>query len=167
MPGLKGGINHTYGGEIDVLPTLLNLTGIKDTDSIQFGQDLLSPQRNQTVAFRNGDFVSPDYTKVGSTYYNTKSGEIIKDPAAPVKTTLDELTNHVATELSLSDSVITGDLLRFYEPAWFKKVDKTKYSYKKSKALKTLKADANKDTLEKQDGKSTEDLYKTDAPELK
>ncbi|MCH4172727.1 MAG: LTA synthase family protein [Lactobacillus sp.] len=167
MPGLKGGINHTYGGEIDVLPTILNLTGIKDTDSIQFGQDLLSPQRNQTVAFRNGDFVSPDYTKVGSTYYNTKTGDVIKDPAAPIKTTLDELTNHVATELSLSDSVITGDLLRFYEPAWFKKVDKTKYSYKKSKALKALKADANKDTLEKQDGKSTEDLYKTDAPELK
>ena len=25
MPGLKGGINHTYGGEIDVRPTLFNL----------------------------------------------------------------------------------------------------------------------------------------------
>ena len=25
MPGLKGGINHTYGGEIDVLPTLEDL----------------------------------------------------------------------------------------------------------------------------------------------
>ncbi len=28
MPGLKGGINHTYGGEIDVRPTLFNLLGM-------------------------------------------------------------------------------------------------------------------------------------------
>ena len=28
MPGLKGGVNNTYGGEIDVLPTLLHLLGI-------------------------------------------------------------------------------------------------------------------------------------------
>lgn len=65
MPGLKGGINHTYGGEIDVMPTLLNLLGVKNTGTVQFGSDLLAPNRNQTVAFRNGDFVTPTYTKWG------------------------------------------------------------------------------------------------------
>ena len=75
MPGLKGGVNHTYGGEIDVLPTLLNLLGVKNTDTIQFGSDLLAVNRNQTVVFRNGDYVAPDYTKVGSTYYDTKTGK--------------------------------------------------------------------------------------------
>ena len=59
LNGLKGGINHTYGGEIDVMPTLMDLLGIKDTGTVQLGQDLLSNNRSQTVAFRNGDFVSP------------------------------------------------------------------------------------------------------------
>ena len=40
MPGLKGGINHTYGGEIDVRPTLFNLLGINDQNMIQFGHSL-------------------------------------------------------------------------------------------------------------------------------
>lgn len=39
---LKGGINHTYGGEIDALPTILHLLGIKDNNTVQFGNDLLS-----------------------------------------------------------------------------------------------------------------------------
>ena len=33
MPGLKGGINHTYGGEIDVRPTLFNLLGISNAEN--------------------------------------------------------------------------------------------------------------------------------------
>lgn len=33
---LKGGIKHTYGGEIDVMPTLLNLLGIKSKGLILF-----------------------------------------------------------------------------------------------------------------------------------
>ena len=59
MPGLKGGIDHTYGGEIDVLPTIEDLLGISSKNYIQFGQDLLSPERNQIVPFRNGDWVTP------------------------------------------------------------------------------------------------------------
>src|SRR5699024_10102513 len=73
MDVLKGGINHTYGGEIDVLPTLLNLLGISNKNMIQFGSDLLSSEHSQVVAFRNGNFVTPEVTKVGSTYYNTKT----------------------------------------------------------------------------------------------
>ena len=65
MPGLKGGIDHTYGGEIDVLPTIEDLLGISSKNYIQFGQDLLSPERNQIVPFRNGDWVTPKYTKIG------------------------------------------------------------------------------------------------------
>ena len=55
MKGLKGKIDPTYGGEIDVLPTLLNLLGIKNQDTIQFGHDLLSKNAPQLVAQRNGD----------------------------------------------------------------------------------------------------------------
>ena len=68
MPGLKGGIDHTYGGEIDVLPTIEDLLGISSKNYIQFGQDLLSPERNQIVPFRNGDWVTPKYTKYNGDY---------------------------------------------------------------------------------------------------
>ncbi|MCH4010395.1 MAG: LTA synthase family protein [Companilactobacillus sp.] len=167
MDGLKGGVNHTYGGEIDVLPTLLNLLGIKDNDMIQFGSDLLSPEHSQIVAFRNGDFVSPKVTKVGSTYYNTKNGKVDKNLSAQEKA---KMSNRVTTELSLSDRVINGDLLRFYHPAGFTKVDKKDYSYKKSTALKRLKEARTKNgtsILAQNDNKSLLDLYQTDAPELK
>ncbi|MCQ5003145.1 glycerol phosphate lipoteichoic acid synthase, partial [Escherichia coli] len=49
MEGLKGGVNHTYGGEIDVLPTIEDLLGISSNKYVQFGQDLLSKNRNQIV----------------------------------------------------------------------------------------------------------------------
>ena len=167
--GLKGGINHTYGGEIDVLPTLLDLLGVKNTNTIQFGQDLLAKNRNQTVAFRNGDFVSPTYTKIGGTVYDTKTGDPLQLTSAQKKT-VDQLQNHVTTELSLSDRVIYGDLLRFYTPKGFTKVDKNDFSYKFQPAMTKL-AEAQKtektSVLAKHDGKSTVSDYKTDAPELK
>lgn len=167
MDGLKGGINHTYGGEIDVLPTLLNLLGVDDSNKIQFGSDLLSPEHSQLVAFRNGNFVSPDVTKIGSTYYNTKTGKVDKKISSAEKS---KLSNKVTTELSLSDRVINGDLLRFYNPTDFTKVDKKDYSYKKSTALKKLKKARTKNgtsILAQNDNKSLMDLYQTDAPELK
>ncbi|WP_125711216.1 LTA synthase family protein [Companilactobacillus zhongbaensis] len=167
MDGLKGGVNHTYGGEIDVLPTLLNLLGVDDSNMIQFGSDLLSPEHPQTVAFRNGDFVTPTVTKVGSTYYNTKNGKVDKKISSAEKS---KLSNKVTTELSLSDRVINGDLLRFYNPEGFTKVDKKDYNYKKSHALKELKKARTKNgtsLLAQNDNKSLVDLYQTDAPELK
>lgn len=57
--GGHGHIDHTYGGEIDVLPTLLHLLGISSKRYIQFGTDLFSKQHSQVVAFRNQDFVTP------------------------------------------------------------------------------------------------------------
>ncbi|WP_125568527.1 LTA synthase family protein [Companilactobacillus insicii] len=166
MDGLKGGINHTYGGEIDVLPTLLNLLGISDKNMIQFGSDLLSKDHSQVVAFRNGDFVTPEVTKVGGTYYNTKTGKADKKISAAEKA---KLSNRVTTELSLSDRVINGDLLRFHKLPGFTKVNKKDYSYKKSTALKKLKEARSKNgtsLLAQNDNKSMVDLYTTDAPEL-
>lgn len=169
MPGLKGGINHTYGGEIDVLPTLMNLMGISNKGYIQFGSDLLAKNRRQIVAFRNSDFVTPQYTKVGSTYYDTSTGKAIKHPNASVKNQLDYDTNYVATQLSLSDSVINGDLLRFYQPAGFKAKKAAGLNYKYSAAMKFVRKleKKNKTSLNQTLGKDKVPVYKTDAPELK
>lgn len=170
MPGLKGGINHTYGGEIDVRPTLFNLLGINDQNMIQFGHSLLAKNAPQIVAQRNGDFITPKYSKVEGSYYYTKSGKRVTHPSKKVKAQLASISNMVTTELSLSDRVITGNLLRFYKPNGFKYVKRKNYSYKKTDSLKRLKKaeKKSKNSVWYQNGKkSTQSDFKTDAPELK
>lgn len=170
MPGLKGGINHTYGGEIDVRPTLFNLLGINDQNMIQFGHSLLAKNAPQIVAQRNGDFITPKYSKVEGSYYYTNSGKRVTHPSKKVKAQLASISNTVTTELSLSDRVITSNLLRFYKPNGFKYVKRKNYSYKKTDSLKRLKkAERNsKNSVWYQNGKkSTQSDFKTDAPELK
>jgi lipoteichoic acid synthase len=44
VPGVQGGVQHQYAGEVDVRPTLLHLLGIDTKDYIEFGSDMLSPQ---------------------------------------------------------------------------------------------------------------------------
>ena len=167
MKGLKGGVKDTYGGEIDVLPTLLNLLGINDKDTIQFGHDLLSSKAPQIVAQRNGDFITPEYAKVGGTYYYTKTGEEIEKPDKKLKTKMVAISNKVTTQLSLSDRVIAGDLLRFYKPKGFKKVNPHDYDYNEKKALKQLYSSKTKTSLWYQNHKkTTQKQFKTDAPEL-
>ena len=168
MKGLKGKIDPTYGGEIDVLPTLLNLLGIKNQDTIQFGHDLLSKNAPQLVAQRNGDFITPEYAKVSGSYYYTKTGKKIVDPDKKLRTKLSSLSNQVTTQLSLSDRVIDGNLLRFYKPVWFEKVKPSDYDYNKEVALKKLDSSSNKTSLwYKNHKKTTQSKFKTDEPELK
>ena len=170
MPGLKGGINHTYGGEIDVRPTLFNLLGINDQNMIQFGHSLLAKNAPQIVAQRNGDFITLKYSKVEGSYYYTQSGKRITHPSKEVKAQLASISNTVTTELSLSDRVITGNLLRFYKPDEFEYVKRKNYSYKKSDSLKRLKKaeKKSKNSVWYQNGKkTTQSYFKTDAPELK
>ena len=64
VPGIEGGVNHTYGGQIDILPTLLHVLGTESKYYVQFGTDLLSEQHDQLIPFRNGDFVSPTITSI-------------------------------------------------------------------------------------------------------
>ncbi|UZX31946.1 LTA synthase family protein [Lactobacillus helsingborgensis] len=167
MKGLRGGVKKTYGGEIDVLPTLLNLLGISNKGTIQFGHDLLSKDAPQIVAQRNGDFITPKYAKVGSTYYDTKTGQEIIKPDKKLKTELIALSNKVTTQLSLSDRVIAGNLLRFYKPKWFKKVKPQDYDYNEHKALKRLYAKNKTSLWYKNHQKTTQNKFKTDAPELR
>ncbi|WP_018662237.1 LTA synthase family protein [Heyndrickxia acidiproducens] len=125
VPGVKGGVNHTYGGEIDVMPTVMHLLGIDTKDYIQFGSDLLSKQRRQIIAFRNGDFVSNQYTQVSGTLYNTATGE-------KVNAKLGKQDDRIVKEvLNLSDKVVYDDLLRFYSPKGFQAVNRNNYDYTK------------------------------------
>ena len=112
VPGMEGqGTVDEYSGQIDVMPTLLHLVGIKAQDYIQFGTDMFSEDHDDLVAFRNGDFFTEDYAMIKGTYYDNHTGEEI-EPNDEVEA----LKDSVAHELSLSDRILQGDLLRFYEP---------------------------------------------------
>ena len=168
-PNLKGGVNHNYSGEIDVMPTLLNIMGVETPGAYQFGHDINSPKFNNIVAFRNGDFVSKDYTKYGGDYYLTKTGEQITNMTKQQKADIKQIQKYVNTELDDSDKIINGDLLRFTKFDWFKTVNKADYSYNKDKALKQLakaRKDKNTSVIDQNGGKSTYSDYQTDAPEL-
>ncbi|SIQ68316.1 lipoteichoic acid synthase [Bacillus cereus] len=124
VPGMKGGVQHQYGGEIDVMPTLLHLLGTDTKNYVQFGSDLLSPEHKQVVPFRNGNYVSPTVTALNGKYYDTATGK-------PVELT-DEIKQNeqmVQKSLKYSDQVVNGDLLRFYTPEGFTPVDRSKYNY--------------------------------------
>ncbi|WAA10934.1 LTA synthase family protein [Fervidibacillus albus] len=129
MPGLDGKTIQTYGGQIDLLPTLLHLLGVDTSEYVHFGTDLLSEDHNELVAFRNGDFVSPTVYSADGKFYDPITGDIIEDDSM-----LDyakELKERVEEQLKLSDQVVNGDLLRFYAPEDFVPVDKESINYQK------------------------------------
>ncbi|GEP19899.1 LTA synthase family protein [Pediococcus argentinicus] len=169
-PGLKGGINHNYGGEIDVMPTLMNILGVKTKGTFEFGQDMTAKDFNQIVAFRDGGFVSKKYTKYGGDLYYTATGEQITDETEAQKKEIAKIQDYVNNSLTNSDKIINGDLLRFSDLDWFKKVNKADYDYKKANALEELKEAEKKNPtslIQQNHGKSTLNKYKTDAPEVK
>lgn len=166
--GGHGHIVHTYGGEVDVLPTLLHLLGISSKRYIQFGTDLFSSQHKQVVAFRNQDFVTPHYTSISGKIYDNKTGKIAK-LTSQQKRKLKKDQEFVNTELSLSDSLNEKNLLRFYHPKGFKAVNPADYNYSNGlkRAQKIEKEKGNKSTsiYSENHDQSTVDDYSTDAPE--
>ncbi len=133
VPGMEGGVNHEYGGQIDLLPTLLHLLGTDTKEYIQFGTDLLSEQHDDIIPFRNGDFVSSEITSISGKYYDSTTGmELEKDRLEEAKL----YRENVEEKLSLSDRVVNGDLLRFYTPEGFTPVDPSEYNYNESETDK-------------------------------
>ena len=126
IPGVEGqGIVDEYAGQIDVMPTLLHILGIKAQDYIQFGTDMFSKDHKDYVAFRNGDFITPEYSMIQGSYYDNETEEKI-EPTEEMK----EMEETILHELELSDKVLLGDLLRYYSPTddW-EPVDSSEYFY--------------------------------------
>ncbi|WP_088815530.1 MULTISPECIES: LTA synthase family protein [Listeria] len=91
IPGVeKTGKIDNIGGEIDVMPTVLNLLGIKATDQIMFGEDILNTQTNfvpERYTMPEGSYMANDYMyepdesfETGkATYYNGGNKELSAD----------------------------------------------------------------------------------------
>lgn len=126
VPGKSGGINKEYAGQMDVMPTILHLVGIDTKNYIMFGTDLFSKQHNDVVPFRNGDFITKDYKYVNGKFYSNKDNELLtKKPKD-----FEKNQKQVEKDLEMNDSLLNGDLFRFYKNPDFKKVDPSKYEYK-------------------------------------
>ncbi|MCO4470211.1 polyglycerol phosphate synthase [Streptococcus infantarius subsp. infantarius] len=158
IPGFtEGHISNTFGGEVDNLPTLLHLLGIDTSNYVQLGQDLLSSDNKQIVAFRtSGDYVTPTYTSYSGHLYYTDSGQEITNPDENTQAATKAIRDAVAKQLSVSDEVQTGDLLRF-DKNGLKEVDSSSISYTHS--LKTLKS------IEKKRGDESTSLYSENGDE--
>ncbi len=126
VPGMEGGVNHKYGGQIDILPTLLHLLGTDTKEYMHFGKDLLSQDHDGLVPFRNGDFVSPEITSVDGDFFDSKTG--LPLPEEKMETAKQYHAN-VQYQLELSDRIVNGDLLRFYKPKGFQPIDRSEYDY--------------------------------------
>ena len=166
IPGqTQGGINHTYGGQVDALPTLLHLLGVDTKNYIQLGQDLFSKDHEQLVSFRDGDFVTPKYTYYGGTIYSNETGEAITEPTEEVQNEIDSLKEKVDKQLAVSDQINNGDLLRFYTNSGLDPIDTSDYDYKngleKLKEAEKSLGDKSTSVFSEHKGQSTVDLYKT------
>lgn len=166
IPGMnKGKIIDTYGGQVDALPTLLHLLGVDTQNYIQLGQDLFSPDHKQLVAFRDGDFVTPNYTYYGGVLYDNKTGEEITEPSEELKKQIDADKEAVSDQLATSDKINNGDLLRFYTKSGLKAINPDDYNYLKNtdrieKIEKEL-GDKSTSVYSKHNHTSTTDKYQT------
>ncbi|HFI0646288.1 TPA: LTA synthase family protein [Streptococcus suis] len=165
VPGMtNGGIFHTFGGEIDALPTLEHLLGIKANQFLQVGQDLLSPQNKQIVTLRiEGSFITPKYTSYAGKIYYTETGIEITNPDETTQKEIDAIKETASAQLAASDGIQTGDLIRFFDnglPA----LDASQYNYLDSLvaeiALENELGDQSTSLYSKNGNISTVDLFK-------
>ncbi|WP_057756513.1 LTA synthase family protein [Weissella kandleri] len=164
-----GGINHTYGGEIDVMPTLLRILDVDNPNQyVNVGQNLLDDKRNQIVAFRNNNWITPKYSRVGSNIYDNQ-GQVIEKLTKQQQAEVDKIQDEVNQQLNVSDAINQKDLLRFYTPKHFTPINAQKYNYAnglgKLDNLSVSLGNKATDLFTKNNKHSTQDLYETDAPE--
>lgn len=166
----NGHVDHAYGGEIDVLPTLEHLMGINSRRYIQFGTDLFSKRHTQLVPFRNRDWVTPRYTCVGHTVYRNKTQKVIHHPNSKLRNKLLSCQRHVNQELSLSDELNEQNLLRFYHPWGFTAINPNNYDYtndyKRDREIERKLGKKSTSLYDQRHKHTSIYLYRTNAPEL-
>lgn len=110
IPGSgKGYIDEEVGGQIDMRPTIMHLLGMETEKDLQFGGDLFSEEHKEFVIFRDGRFVTDENVFAGNVCYDIETG---------IETDIAECEPHIdkaLQELDYSESIINGDLLRFYD----------------------------------------------------
>ncbi|MCF6137900.1 LTA synthase family protein [Pseudalkalibacillus berkeleyi] len=106
----NGKVMDTVGGQVDLRPTIMHLLGIETKNSIQFGSDLFSKERQDFAVLRDGSFITKDHVYTDNTCYDKETGEPTE------KSSCESFKEKAEKELDYSDRIIYGDLLRFFDP---------------------------------------------------
>ena len=170
IPGFqKGYVNNSYAGQIDILPTVLHLLGIDTRSQILMGQDLLSPDRDEFVAFRNGSIISPVYTTIGDHVYRTPTGQMLDEKNKIRSKQIEQLSQKAIDQLTVSDLILNTDFLATFQPLGLTPVQRDTYDYFSDPARLKDAANqagaANTSIYYQNHRTSTGILYRTDAPE--
>lgn len=168
IPGEEDGqTSDTYGGQVDILPTLLHLLGIETDPYIFMGQDLFSPDHRDSVTLRNGRYIDEQYTVIGSEIYDTETGDNITETLSEEEIEQIFAAKDDANQvLTHSDNIIMKDLLRFYTPEPLKGREGNGYVYYDQ--MEYLENHPQRDTslIGQNNGESQADKYETNAPEI-
>ncbi|MCF6408463.1 LTA synthase family protein [Pseudalkalibacillus salsuginis] len=106
----NGKVMDTVGGQVDLRPTIMHLLGKDTKNTIQFGSDLFSKERQDFAVLRDGSFITKDHVYTDNTCYDKESGEEVE------KTACEPFMEKAKKELDYSDRIVYGDLLRFFDP---------------------------------------------------
>jgi lipoteichoic acid synthase len=104
-PGMQdAGVNSTVGGQIDILPTICNILGIKTPFAM--GKDLFNTKREYAV-FRNHDVVTKQFIYINAkeTIYDWNGNEL------DFEEYIDEI-NLLLNELEVSDIILENDAFK-------------------------------------------------------
>lgn len=107
IPGFKGETLPTISGQIDVMPTLLNLLGIPEIDHTMFGSDLFAEDRKEIAILRNGTVITNELIYVNGICLSYETEE-----EHPIEK-CDSIKERGMQELNFSSKIIHGDLLQF------------------------------------------------------
>ncbi|MDQ0231975.1 LTA synthase family protein [Metabacillus malikii] len=111
IPGVSDKNPQTFSkvtGQVDIRPTVMSLLGIETNEHIQFGSDAFSDDKLSFTVLRDGSFITENNVYTGGVCYDKSTGlEVDKSACEPYM-------EKSKQELSYSDEIIYGDLLRFY-----------------------------------------------------
>lgn len=168
IPGEDGGHTvDTFTGQVDILPTLLHLLGIESEQYMFMGQDMFSPEHNDSVTLRNGRYIDEKYTVISGQIYDTETGELLNDELSEEEIQVIYDNRDDANQvLEHSDNILMKDLFRFYTPEALKGRKPNGYIYYDQ--MDVLKNHPQRETslIGKAGVETFSDLYNTNAPEI-
>jgi lipoteichoic acid synthase len=150
VPGVDGGVQSQFGGQVDVRSTILHLLGIDTKDFMELGSDLLSEDHRNWALFRNGDFVTPEVVSVKGKCYDAVTGELLENSDV-----CREISDKVNIELKMSDEIVYKDLLRFYHPEGYTPINPSDYEYIAPKIHKGSKEEESTNELDEESTEGT------------
>ncbi|MDR2833407.1 MAG: LTA synthase family protein [Streptococcaceae bacterium] len=161
----KGHIRQTYGGQVDMAPTLLHLLGIDSAPFLMVGQDLLSDDHQNMAVLRNGNVITPEFTLIGSRdVYLTQTGELLDILPPDIAIYVEGIRIRAREQLAASDEINNGDLLRFYEGSGLEPIHPSMFDFnnifERMKALEDKLGENSTSLFSQRGGESTVGLWR-------